>query len=80
MCVYLPVTTISATYLVYMSKLHCHRVLYNVFKVFVVWLSLKMPRSKVLASFAAPGELSVNRRDSDGLFSTRLVCRSSDSS
>ena len=83
LCVYLSVTTKSATYLVYTSKLRCHRVLYDVFKVFVVWLSLKMPHSKVLVSFVdllLPGKLSVNRRDSNGFFSARLVCRSSDSS
>ena len=45
-------TTKSATYLVYTSKTKCHRVLYDVFKVFVVWLSLKTLCSRVLASFA----------------------------
>ena len=43
----LSVTTKSATYLVYTSKFRCHRVLYDVFKVFVVWLLLKTPRSKL---------------------------------
>jgi hypothetical protein len=56
-------TTKYATYLVYTWKTRCHRVLYGVFKVFVVWLSLKMLRSRVMASFAdflAPwGELSM---------------------
>ena len=48
----LSVTIKSAAYLVYTSKTRCRRVLYGVFKVFVVWLSLKTLRSKVLASFA----------------------------
>ena len=52
MCVCLSVTTKSAAYLVCTSKTRCHRVLYGVFKVFVVWLLLKMLRSKVLVSFA----------------------------
>jgi hypothetical protein len=38
-------------YLVYTPKTMCHRVLYSVFKVFIVWLSLKTLRSRVLASF-----------------------------
>ena len=44
--------TKSATYLVYMSKRRCCGVLHGVFKIFVVWLSLKLLRSKVLAWFA----------------------------
>ena len=46
------ITMLATTYLIYMSKIQCYRVLYGVFKVFVVWLLLKMFRSKVLASFA----------------------------
>jgi hypothetical protein len=66
LCVCLSVTTKSCTYLVYTWETRCHRVLYGVFKVFVVWLSLKTLRSRVMASFAghrcflAPcGELSM---------------------
>ena len=51
-CICLSVTTLATTYLVYTSKVQCCRVLYGVFKVFVVRLSLKTLRSKVLASFA----------------------------
>ena len=58
MCVCVSVTTKFATYLVYMSNLHCRKILYDVFKVFVMWLSLKTPRSKVLASFADHDYLS----------------------
>ena len=46
------VTTLAATYLVYMSQVRFCRVLYGVFKVLVVWLSLKTLRSRVLVSFA----------------------------
>jgi hypothetical protein len=46
-CVCLSVTTKSATYLVYTWKTRCHRVLYDVFKDFVVWPSLKTLRSRV---------------------------------
>ena len=35
----------------YKLKVRCHRVLYGIFKVSVIWLSLKMLRSNVLASF-----------------------------
>ena len=50
MCVYLSVTTKSASCLIYMLKT---KVLYNYcFRVFVVWLSLKTLRSNILASFA----------------------------
>ena len=53
LCIYLFVcTTKSATYLVYTPKTRYHRVLYGVFKVFFMWLQLKMLHSKVLASFA----------------------------
>ena len=77
----LSVTTKSAVYLVYMSKTRCHRVLYGNFKVFVVWLSLQMLHSKVMASFAIPllpDELLMDRRDSDDFFSTWRVCTVSD--
>ena len=48
----LSVTTKSATYLVYTWKTRYHRVLYGVFKDFVVSLSLKTLHSRVMASFA----------------------------
>lgn len=40
-CVCVCATMKSATGLSYMSKIRCHSVLYGVFKVFIVWLSLK---------------------------------------
>ena len=51
-CVYLSVTTLATTYHVYTLKVRCRRVLCGIFKVFVVWVSLKMLRSEVMASFA----------------------------
>ena len=48
MSVCLFVTMLAATYLVYMSQVRCHRVVYGVFKILVVWLLLKMLCSKVL--------------------------------
>ena len=51
-CICLSVTTLAAAYLVYTLKARCHRIFYGVFKVFVVWLSLKTLCSKVLVSFA----------------------------
>ena len=72
------VTTKSAAYLVFTSQTKFYRVLYGVFNVFTVWLSLKTLRSRVMASFAGqpfslPGELSTAKRDSDDFFSTRLL-------
>ena len=52
LCVYLSVTTLAATYLIYTSKIRCPRVLYGIFQIFNVWLLLKMLCFKVLASFA----------------------------
>ena len=40
-CVYLSVTTLAAPYLAYTLKVRCHRVLYGVFKVFIMWVLLK---------------------------------------
>ena len=57
-CVHLFVTMMATTYLLYTLKIRCHRVLYGVFKVFFVWLSLKPLCSKVLASFADHDRLS----------------------
>ena len=45
-CVCLSLPTLAATYLVYMAQVRFHR---GVFKVLIVWLSLKMLCSKVLA-------------------------------
>ena len=39
LCVYLSVTTLAATYLVFTLKIRCHRVLYGIFNV---WLLLKI--------------------------------------
>ena len=61
------VTTKSATYLVNMLKTRHHRVLYG-----IIWQS---PLLSLL-----PDELPMKRRDSDGLFSTKLVSRPSVSS
>ena len=44
----LSVTMLAATYLVYMSEVRFHRGVYGVFKILVVWLLLKMLRSKSL--------------------------------
>jgi hypothetical protein len=52
MCVCLSVTIKSVTYLVYTWETRFHRVLYGVFKVSVMWLSLKMLRSRLMVSFA----------------------------
>ena len=51
-CVCLCVTTKSAAYLIFTSPAKFYRVLYGVFNVFTVWLSLKMLRSRVLAPFS----------------------------
>ena len=51
LCICLSVTT-KSIYLIYTSKVRCHRVLYGVVKILVVWFSLKTLCSKVLASFA----------------------------
>jgi hypothetical protein len=45
------VTTKSAAYLIFKSKTKFHRILYGIFKVFIVWLLLKTLRLRVLASF-----------------------------
>ena len=59
----------------YVAKFY--RVLYGVFKVFVVWLSLKTLCSRVLVPFDGhrrlPRELSTDKRDSNGFFSIRKV-------
>ena len=47
-CVCLSVTMLAATYPVYTSQVRCHRVVYGIFKISVVWLLLKMLRSNVL--------------------------------
>jgi hypothetical protein len=75
------VTTRSAAYLIFMWKTKFHRVLYGVSKVFVVWLSLKTLRSRVfdVICWSPPpslllGELSTDKRDSNGSFSPRKAC------
>ena len=47
--VVLSVTTLAAAYLVLKSQVKCHRVLHGVFNRCIVWILLKMLRSKVLA-------------------------------
>ncbi len=49
---YLSVTTLTATYLVYESKVQCYKVPYGVPNVYIVWIWLKTLRSPALASFA----------------------------
>ena len=49
---------LATTCLVYTLKIWCRMVLYGVFKIFVVWLLLKMLCSKVLESFADHNHLS----------------------
>ena len=44
----LSVTMLAATYLIYTSQVRCHRVVYGIFKILVVWLLLKTLHSKVL--------------------------------
>ena len=51
MCV--SVTTKSAAYLVFTSQSKFYRVLYGLFNVFTICLSLKTLRSRVLAPFAS---------------------------
>ena len=84
---YLSVTTLATTYLVYMSNVRCHKVLYGVFKVYDMWLSLKTLHSKVLASFADHNCLSRFLMTSQWIeetamasFQQKLICRSSDNS
>ena len=55
--VYLSVTTKSAAYLVYTLKMRCQRILYGVFYVFTMWLSLKTLHTRVLVSSAGHGHL-----------------------
>ena len=89
-CVCVCVTTLAATYimyLIYKSQVRYYKVPNGVSNVCIVWISLKMLCSPVLASFAFSRclhyEFSIYRMnvgDSDGFFSRRLVCRSSDRS
>ena len=85
----LSVIALAATYHLYEPQVKCYKtVSYSVFNVCIVWISLKTLCSPVLASFTSAfstlsDEFSMDRmnnRDSDGFFSRRLVCRSSDSS
>ena len=64
------VTTKSAAYLIYASGTRCHRVLYGVFKVFIVMVLFKTCRSRVQTSFAGHrhhDKLSIDKRDSNGV-------------
>ena len=65
---------------IFYMYMYMYIVLYGVFKVFIVWLSLKTLLSRVLVSSAGhhpssllPGELSMDKRNSDGFFSTQKV-------
>ncbi len=71
---------LSAAYLVCTSKTKFYRVVYGVFKVFVVWISLKTLPSKVLATSAGhrclPHSLASFRwtkEYSNGFFSRLVV-------
>ena len=82
------VTTKSATYLAYALKIRYHRVLYGVFKVYVVCMALaknvSFKNSGIICQspllFSLPDEFPRDRRDSDGFVSTKLVSRPSTSS
>ena len=52
LCVYLSVTTLAATYLVYMSKVRRHSVSCRLLKICIVWTSLKTFCSGDMALFA----------------------------
>jgi hypothetical protein len=62
----LSVTMKSAAYLISTSKTKFRRVLYDVFKVFVVWLSLKTLYSRVLTSLLANIAFLASWRAFDG--------------
>lgn len=73
------VTMKSAAFL-YFTCTCSYTVLYGVFKVFIVWILLKTLLLRVLASSGGhhpssllPGELSMDKRNSDGFFSTHKV-------
>ena len=62
-------------------QIRCHRVLYGVFKVFVVWLSLKMLCSRVLPPFVGhrhlPCSPMTSRWTKETTITMRRVCMSS---
>ena len=71
--VYLSVTTLAATYLVFKSQIKCHEVLYGVFNGCIVWIFLKKTLySRVLAllpsSMYISDEISTVSTNSNGLF------------
>ena len=65
---------LASTYLVYTSKIQCHRVLRGVFKVFTVCVSLKTLCSTVLVSFADfPRSLTSSRWTLERASNARLL-------
>ena len=63
-------TTLTATYLVFFAKIQVLLIGFRaVFNVCTVWILL-----------ITLCQLSVDKRDNDGFFSSRLVCRTSDNS
>ena len=77
-CVCVSVTMLAATYLFYMLKTR----LFGSFKIYIVWILLKMLCLKVLATFADHRCLlrfvSSSRSTRDDYFIS-ILCRSSDS-
>jgi hypothetical protein len=77
----LSVTTLTATYLVYESKVRCYKVPYSVPNACILWISLKTFRSPALASFAgarlldfSPSDLVLFIREVIILYTLYMVC------
>ena len=77
--VFLSITMKSAAYLVFTSQTKFSSVLYGVFNIFTIWLSLKTFRSRVLAilpvtaAFLAPWRAFDGQTRQRRLLSTRKV-------
>ena len=54
-CVCVSVTVLAATYLVYKSQVRCYKVPYCVSNVCIVWILLKMVRSRVSSAAFTTG-------------------------
>ena len=77
-CLY--VTELAAKYLVHVLKIRNIRLSVLIsMHVYIVWISLKTLCSKVMATFADHllllDQFSMDKRDSDGFFTRKLVCR-----
>ena len=85
-CVCVSVTALAATYLVYTLKLDAFRLCVTFSRYALCgyrWKALFKSSGDICWSpwpFSLLDELSMDESDSDGLFSRRLVCRSTDSS